>query len=435
MSNFTFNLPSGETFKIQAPSGTTFEQAQAIFKQQVDSGGLVGFNVGDAVNPATQAAQGLSAAAPQLSQSLASAANLLPPGTDLSTINATLGVNGAAVSNQISAAMIGAAPALASFTTGASSQINGLISGSTSQISSGFGSMQSALPGAISTAQANLPGELATMQSTLPVAIGGLTGQAAQIGSLANNAIRSVSGLLSGTPLDGINAADFVKQGPALGDIGNLSKADVTGTLAQASKLVGQASTEMSNALGVGKFGFDANQLEKSGFLKPGTASEFINSGQGDLTSVLSSPLPWTGKDGVKSINDLLGNSKLQDKIQQGLMTSGLGDLNQLGIPVNKLSPEALSGVATLAAKDPSTFVNWANGGSSLTDETKSSMNSVIANSSFAIKMVSDKFDMAIKQETAPTAAADTVNMKTVIAAGKRIIGNDKVPDVSATAT
>lgn len=433
MSNFTFNLPSGETFELKAPSGTTFEQAQAIFKQQVDSGGLAGFNVGDALNSATQAAQGLAAAAPQLSQSLASAAKLLPPGTDLSTLNSSLGVNGAAVSNQISAALTGAGPAIASLTTGASSQINGLISGATSQISSGFSSLQSILPGAISTAQANLPGELAAMKSALPAAIGGLTGQAAQIGSLANNAIKSLSGMLSNNPLNGINTADFVKQGSALGEIGNLSKADVTGALAQASKLVGQASTEMSNALGAGKFGFDADQLEKSGFLKPGTAAEFINNAQGELTAVLNSPLPWTGKDGVKGIDDLLGNDKLQDKIQQGLMSSGLGDLDQLGIPTDKLTPEALAGVATLAAKDAGDFVDWINGGVSLSDETKNAMNDVISNSAFAIKLVSDKIDPALKQEDEPLAATDTVNMDTVIAAGKRIIGNDKVPDVSAT--
>ena len=63
MSAFSFKLPNGESFEIKMPSGATFEQAQAVFKQQVDSGGLTGFKVGDALRAATQAADGLAGAA------------------------------------------------------------------------------------------------------------------------------------------------------------------------------------------------------------------------------------------------------------------------------------------------------------------------------------------------------------------------------------
>jgi hypothetical protein len=431
MSNFTFKLPNGESFEIKMPGGATFEQAQAVFKQQVDSGGLTGFKVGDALSAATQAADGLSAAASQAQQGLASALGKLPSGTDLSSLTAGIGPAAAGAANQLTSALTGAGPAIASLTTGASSALNGAISGITSSLPGAISSATAALPGAFATAQANLPGELAGLQSKLPAAIGALTGQAAQIGSIANNAIKNLSGAISGTPLNGINVADFAKQGPSLGPIGSLDTSMVTGALAQASKLVGQASDALSNSLGAGKFGFDAGQLEKAGFLKPGTAAEFLAAGEAELTSVLKSPLPWTGKDGVKGIGDLLGNDKLQDKIQQGLMSSGLGDLKQLGLPTDKLNPQALAGLATNAAKSVSDTLAWAKNSPDLTANVKAAFDQVATNSAFAVKLTEGKVEPALKQEEPAPAATNTVNSDTVDAASKRIVGNDKVPTVT----
>jgi hypothetical protein len=121
--------------------------------------------------------------------------------------------------------------------------------------------------------------------------------------------------------------------------------------LAQASKLVGQGAGTISNALGVGKFGLDAPQLEKAGLVKPGTAAAFLAQGDNDLVSVLKSPTVWTGKEGVKSLDGLLSNTGLQDKVQQDLMKTGLNELKSVGIPTDKFSPQALSGLATNAAK------------------------------------------------------------------------------------
>lgn len=380
--------PAGgeQTFTIKGPPGMTLEQAQAIFKQQVDSGGLTGFRVGDAINASTQAADGLATAQAQAQQGIASALDKLPQGTDLNSLSA-----------------------------GIASRI------------------QSVLPGAIATTQANLPGEIATMQGKLPAAIGALTGQAGQLGSIANNAIKALGGAISGVPLNGINIADYAKQGPSLGPIGSLDTSMVTGALAQASKLVGQSISALSNNLGAGKFGFDAGQLEKAGFLKPGTSADFLSAGQAELTDVLKSPLPWTGKDGVKGINDLLGNGKLQDKIQQGLMSSGLSDLKQLGMPTDKLNPQAIAGLATNAAKSVTDTLAWTKNSPQLPTQVKSVMDKVAANSAFAVNLTESKVDSALKQEEPAPVATDTVNSVTVDAAAARIVGNDKVPIVTAS--
>jgi len=405
---------TGETFVIKGPPGMTLEQAQAIFKQQVDTGSLTGFKVGDTLSAATQAADGLAAAAPQLGQGLAAAAGLLPAGINSKSISDALGPGGAAVSNQISAAMTGAGPAIASMSSGVTSAINSATSAASRAIPSGFNTLFSQAPGGFAQLNSVLPGAVATL------------GQGAQ----AINGILSKA--IGGSPTQGINIADMAKQLPSLGGIGNLNSGDVTATLAQASKLIGQGSAQLSNALGVGKFGFDASQLERAGMIKPGTAAEFLNQAQNDLTDVLKSPTVWTGKDGVKGLSDLLGKDGLQNKIQQGLMSSGLTDLKQIGIPTDKLTPQALSGLATNAAKSVEDAAKWAKG-AALPADVKAGFDKMAANGAFAVNLAQGKAEEPVLKERVVEPSTNTVNSATVDAAGDRIVGNAKVPNSSGS--
>lgn len=59
---------SAQVFEIQGPPGATLEQARAIFNQQVNTGGLVGLKIGDAISAVTQSAAGLRAAQSQIGQ-------------------------------------------------------------------------------------------------------------------------------------------------------------------------------------------------------------------------------------------------------------------------------------------------------------------------------------------------------------------------------
>jgi len=370
MSTFNFEF-NGQKFEIKAPTGATFEQAKAVFDQQTASGGLTGFRVGDVLSPATQAAGGLAAAQSQLTQGLASLSSKLPAGTNLSSLTASIGTLGQGAGTQVASALQGGAAAFNSFTTGAS--------GATASISA-----------ALSGAGAGL-----SLPSTSAIT-SALTGAAAQAGSLASTAIGTISGLIKGTPTAGINVADFAKQGPALSGLGSMSLPDITGTLAQASKLVGQAADTISNAAGAGKFGLDASQLERWGLVKPGTAATFLAQAGSDLTSVLKSPTVWTGKDGVKSLDGLLGNEGLQNKIQQGLMTSGVADLKSLGIPTDKLTPQALSGLATNAAKSVSDTLDWAKNTPGLPADIKSKFDEAAVNGAFAVNLAAAKVDFSM---------------------------------------
>jgi hypothetical protein len=196
---------------------------------------------------------------------------------------------------------------------------------------------------------------------------------------------------------------------------------------------VGQGASTISNALGAGKFGFDAGQLERAGLVKPGTAASFLAQGVNGLTSVLKSPTVWTGKDGVKSLDGLLGNTGLQNKIQQGLMTSGIADLKSLGIPTDKLTPQALSGLATNAAKSVSDALDWAKNTPGLPAGIKSNFDAAAVNGAFAVNLTETKIDPSMLQEYKPVAAENTVNAETLNAAAKRIVGNAKVPSILPT--
>ena len=257
---------------------------------------------------------------------------------------------------------------------------------------------------------------------------------AAQAQSVASKTLAGISSVVSKLPVtNGINVADFAKQGASLVPIQGLSIPDVTAAMSSASKLVGQASSAISNTLGAGKFGFDATQLESAGILKPGTAATYLKQGINSLTNVLKSSAVFTGKDGINSLDSLLGSVPTQNGIQQQLMSQGLNAVKQLGIPTDKLSTASLAGLANAAAKSIPTTMDWAKG-LPLPADIKSKFDTAARDGAFAADFANFKIDDAMKAVITPLPAVDTVNRQTVDAASKRVVGNDKVPTVKYTA-
>ena len=253
---------------------------------------------------------------------------------------------------------------------------------------------------------------------------------AAQAQSVASKTLSGISSVVSNLPVaNGINVADFAKQGASLVPIQGLGISDVTAAMSSASKLVGQASSAISDTLGAGKFGFDASQLESVGVLKPGTAATYLKQGINSLTDVLKSPAVFTGKDGINSLDSLLGSVPTQNGIQQQLMSQGLNAVKQLGIPTDKLSTASLAGLANAAAKSIPTTMDWAKG-LPLPADIKSKFDTAARDGAFAADFANFKIDDPMKAVITPLPAVDTVNRQTVDAASKRIVGNDKVPTV-----
>ncbi len=381
MSEFKFSLDAaGEVFTVKAPPGMTFDQAKAIFDKQASTGSLTGLKVGDALSAVTQATQGLSSAAASLSQ-------------------AASGIGGT-----VSGVLQGALKNIPGGVAGAASGIANRLTG-------GLGA-----PGILQAA------------SALPSSIAGAVNSGISVAKQTLGSIQSAAaGALAPTAAIGI--PDFAKQVPALGGISNLSVSEVTASLASASRSIGQVANQVSNSIGVGKFGFDGSQLEAAGVLKPGTVSQFLSSGTNTLTSVLKSPTVFTGKAGITSLKDLLGSLPKQETIQQELMSNGLTGVQALGIPTDKLSVGALAGTALNAAKSIPNTMDWAQG-KALASDVKTALNETARNASFAVDFAETKVDDAMKQLALGEPVFDTVNRVTLNAAAIRVIGNPKIPPV-----
>jgi hypothetical protein len=273
-----------------------------------------------------------------------------------------------------------------------------------------------------------------TTQALLPQA-SSLLNQGTQ---LASGAISSAAANLSGVtdtiknivPTNPINVADLAKEVSGLVPIQGLSQLDVRAAVSQAGKIVGQASDAISNSLGVGKFGFDAQQLERAGVLKPGTFSTYISAGAANLTSVLNSPAVWTGANGITDVNKLLGSLPTQNLIQQDLMSQGLAGAKELGISIDKLGASAQAGLALNASKSINDAVNWAKG-LSLPPDIKQSLDQVARDGAFAVDFANSTANDAVRQEEPANPAIDTADRATIDAAVSRVTGNDKIPVVN----
>ena len=264
----------------------------------------------------------------------------------------------------------------------------------------------------------------------------GLEGAYGQAKSIAQQAYTGISSALSRDSFDsftsGINVANFAKQSTALMPIAGMSVPDVTSTLSQAQKLVGQTSSQVSDSLGLGQYGLNANQLELSGYLKPGTSARFLETRSNSLTDVLKSPAVWTGKDGIDNLNSMLASPTAQNLAQQTLMSNGLSSLSQLGVPVANLNPQQLAGTALNAAKSVEDAYKWATN-QNLDSLTKSAMDSIAKAGQFAVNFAKSKIDDAMKGLAAVIPGFDTVSRGQIDAASTRIVGNSKVPTFNYT--
>lgn len=410
MANFTFNLnqiksvisdsKSASTFTIKGPPGLTQEQAFEIFKKQATSGALTGFKPGDALSAATQAADGLPGSQALLSQAQAG----------VSSAGALIG----SASSAIASAGGAAGGSLAATAAGLTGTVGPAVSSISGALSTGINSIKSTV------------NNIATQGSAL-------VRSAVAQGSAAITSIQTINkNITGGTLTNPINTADFtkvtagLKSGGAVSAIGPMSIPEVNGVLAQAKNLVGQASTALSNTKGLGEFGLNIGQLEAAGYVKPGT-NALVSTGQNLFASVAKSPAIWTGKDGIKSADDLLKNAPKQSLIQQDLMTKGVAALGAVGIPVKNLSSQGIAGMALNAAKDlPSAeaFVK----GLPIPSALQAQFSNAVKDGAFAVNLVNSKIPAVFKQQETPIPATDTVSRGTLDAASNRVIGNDKVP-------
>ena len=408
MAEFSFTSSDGKSFSIKGPEGLTRDQAEAIFKKQDSTGSLAGFKPGDSLSAASQAADGLASAQSALQQAQGSIAGVLGSVgsvAPLGSINTALGAAGGA--------------------------LGGSLAGTAAGLTAAVGPAVSAATGALSS----IPGADGAGKALINAAV--------IQGSTAVSSIQTINKTITSFPITNpINTADFTKVASsiagtsAVSGIGPLSVPEVNGVLAQAKNLVGQASDAISNTKGLGSFGFDLKQLETAGFVKPGIAA-LAAKGASLFANVIKSPASWTGKDGIKSATDLLGNAGKQSQIQQDLMAKGVAGLGAVGVPVQNLSSQGIAGMALNAAKSLPNAEAFAKGlpiPGDATGAVQSAFSSAVRDGAFAVNLVNTKIPTAFKQQDVPVPKIDTVNRATLDAASTRVVGDPKIPTPSYSA-
>jgi hypothetical protein len=121
---------------------------------------------------------------------------------------------------------------------------------------------------------------------------------------------------------------------------GQLNPQQMQAIMAQVAAIVNQDASVMTQSAGIGKYGFSTQQLENAGYIKPGFSQMYsavnpsAQSNPDNFTCMMSSPAPWTGLGGVYSVNDILKNPSLQNKIQEKLMNQGYSSMVSTGVIV-----------------------------------------------------------------------------------------------------
>lgn len=288
MSIFNYTLPSGSTFRLSAPSGTTQLQADLIFYGQVAAGALVGYSPG----------QTLTSVAANITKFGLSRLDRGTAGVDTQAILALTGSG------------LGASTTNTGLDVLTNNSLGALTSNGPGFTNNGLGILTNSI---LDTLTNNVLNDILTLNN-LPTSTG--------IPALVN------------TPLTNpINQANLINinTGLPVTAIGPLSSIQVQGILAQVANLVDQPADTMSDDKGVGLYGLSCVQLEQAGYVKPNTWKRFIFD-PAPLTSVLSSPGVWTGKGGVTTAAQFLSNPGTQTRAMTSLLQDGYTGLVSNGV-------------------------------------------------------------------------------------------------------
>lgn len=217
--------------------------------------------------------------------------------------------------------------------------------------------------------------------------------------------------------------------------IGTLQPEHVKGMLAQANVNIPQTFNTISNSIGVGKYGFSAEQLEKSGYLKEGTTEFFLKDGQATLDTVLQSSSVWSGKNGVETLTGVLGDEGLQDIIKTDLYTNSFNELRAQGIITGSESPTDLASlvepVSQYGINDVKTWLDNSTGNTTFTTKVAESVRSA----QYSADLVNQKLSEYDKGYSIPTGSTNTVSRGQITESARTVITETKVTPPSYTRT
>lgn len=119
-------------------------------------------------------------------------------------------------------------------------------------------------------------------------------------------------------------------------EIGPLSPVQVQTLMGQLASIVDQPANTVTQQKGIGKYGFNCQQLERAGIIKPGFCDRYCpvdpttQQNPDNFVEIMSTTSGYTG-NGVTSLSDITSNEALQNQIQQTLMSQSYNSLLAAG--------------------------------------------------------------------------------------------------------
>ena len=105
-------------------------------------------------------------------------------------------------------------------------------------------------------------------------------------------------------------------------EIGPLSPVQVQTLMGQLASIVDQPANTVTQQKGIGKYGFNCQQLERAGIIKPGFCDRYCpvdpttQQNPDNFVEIMSTTSGYTG-NGVTSLSDITSNEALQNQLQQ----------------------------------------------------------------------------------------------------------------------
>ena len=155
--------------------------------------------------------------------------------------------------------------------------------------------------------------------------------------------------ILKNIPLvNPIDSAYYAQANTPLGvePVGPLPSPVVQGLLAQMANVVDQPSNAVSTTAGVGTYGLKVPQLQRAGYLKPGTSN------YPDYQCVVSTPSVWTGKNGINSLTDVVSDPLVQTQLANQVFQNSYDSLIAAGTIQNNGGTPASNSSAQIYVSD-----------------------------------------------------------------------------------
>jgi len=225
---------------------------------------------------------------------------------------------------------------------------------------------------------------------------------------------------------NGIAIDDFTSVGRATVEIGTLNTDQLTGIMSQVAKNTGLDYNDFNVDIGVGKFGLSPEQLERAGYLTPGTVANYLKDPT-DTEKLLNNTNFWTEKDGMSDLSAFLNSKSAQESAVQSTLQDSFSTLRSNGVVKGTESAGDLGGLLTGAVQyGANNAVKWAKG-QDINSAIKTGISQSVRDGQFAVAFVDEKVTTTISAFSSPGGYQNTINDQAVVDAANKLVSDPRV--------